>query len=167
MYYRKNWRRGDEVICLKESNWKRYQFHRMTLDLVSAWYLFVNQTFTLYQRAVMCVRYRKRGRVWEKNKASPLISFKATEMIKKSLLDTLLLKELSTWTSILFPSLILSLNLISHFSLLSCLFVYGLLASGEESGWHRSYSNPCPCELTTPWLWLCSFLCFVSLTQIS
>lgn len=44
-------------------------------------------------------------------------------MIKESLLDTLLLKELSTWTSLLFPSLILSLNLISHFSLISCLFM--------------------------------------------
>lgn len=40
----------------------------MTLDLVSVWYLFVNQTFSLYQRAVMGVRYRKRGRVREKTK---------------------------------------------------------------------------------------------------
>lgn len=72
-YYRKTWRRGDEVICLKESNWKRYQFHRMTLGLLSVWNLFVNQTFSLYQRAVMCVRYRKRGRVWEK-KTKPVFS---------------------------------------------------------------------------------------------
>lgn len=71
----------------------------------------------------------------KRDKASPLISFKATEMINETLLDTWLLKELSTVTSLLFPSLLLSHNLISHFSLLFIfMFVYGLLASGEESG---------------------------------
>jgi len=63
--------------------------------------------------------------VFEKkqNKASPFISFKAMEMIKESLLDTWLLKELSTWTFHI-PSLILSLNLISHVSLFSCLCLF-------------------------------------------
>jgi len=68
--------------------------------------------------------------VFEKkqNKASPFISFKAIEMIKESLLDTWLLKELSTWTFHI-PSLILSLNLISHmflsFHVYVCLWAFG------------------------------------------
>lgn len=162
MYYRKTWRRGEEVNCLIKSNWKMCLFYRMILDMVSFWYLFVHQSFILYQREVICVRYRKRGHVWEKRQS------KATEMINETLLDTWLLKELNTVTSLLFPSLFLSHNLISHFSHpFIFMFVYGLLASGEESGWLGSYSNPSPCEFTTPWLWLCSFLCFVSLTQIS
>lgn len=77
--------------------------------------------YTVPERGHVCQRQKDRP-CWRTEKKPLLfISFEASEMIKEALLDARLLKVLSTWTSLLFPSLFLYLYLISCF--IFCLFM--------------------------------------------